>query len=58
MISGSLSQFCQQLALPVSNPDVIAGARLIASDASGAQYFVAKAPDGRSVLGLIKRRGG
>ncbi|MEN9774936.1 MAG: hypothetical protein RL322_2006 [Pseudomonadota bacterium] len=57
MITGSLSRFCQQLALPISNPDLITSARRVASDASGADYFVTKAPDGRSVLGLIKRRG-
>jgi len=56
MISGSLSQFCQQIVLPVSNPDLIATARKVASDASGVEYFVTKAPDGRSTLGLTKRQ--
>jgi hypothetical protein len=58
MSSGNVSKFCQQMALPVSNPDVISQARMISRDSAGAEYYVSKAPDGRSMLGLIKRRGG
>jgi hypothetical protein len=58
IMSGSAGRFCSQLALPVADPNLITSARLIDRDAGGAEYYVTKAADGRSMLGLIKRRGG
>ncbi len=56
MMAGSVSNFCSQIILPVTDPALVASARLIDRDAGGAEYYVVKAADGRSVLGLVKRR--
>ncbi len=58
IMSGSAGRFCSQIALPVRDPSLITSARLIDRDSGGAEYYVTKAPDGRGMLGLIKRRGG
>lgn len=58
VMSGSAGRFCSQMALPVTDPDLVSSARLIDRDGGGAEYYVTKSADGRSMLGLVKRRGG
>ena len=58
IMSGSAGRFCSQISLPVRDSSLITSARLIDRDSGGAEYYVTKAPDGRGMLGLIKRRGG
>jgi hypothetical protein len=45
------------MALPVTDPDPVSSARLIDRDGGGAEYYVTKSADGRSMLGLVKRSG-